>query len=613
MIGAFFLQALLILPAIESDEAIEKPDGPEVLSPISVIGQRVANLQSASTYTNLVTALRYDPQVNIQTRGMPEGQADITVRGGLFENTGFRMGAVTVFDPQTGHYSVEAPIDPAMLSSPEILTDFNNGLNAFNASVATVYYGFNTILTGGHVSAGIGTDSLRYASARISGVKNLVGGRALGATISASASRGDGTVVNGDHEFKRFSAHLQSTGENGETNFLLGYHDKFSGWPGMYTGFSALPETDHTKLGLALLNHRWSTDDGWLEVGGAYRWLEDDYDFDRTTIESGTPGSFEHQTRSFSLGFTGQQNAAGLEWVFSGQFSADKLVRSTDLTYGDFNSRSYLTISLAPGKQWFLDTGSSLALYAGLRADLSNRDENALSPLLSLSLEKNAGSSLNRYSLEFTRTSQLPGYTALNSRPGGLFGGNKGLGREFAKTLTAAYTHERDNWYTRASVFIRQDRDLVDWTYQQSAPFSRQANAVDMDVTGLEWLTSWHSEQLQVVGGYTWLDKDENYAGAQVDASFYALNYARHRFTLAFVYTPLPPLELRWDNEYRRQQENLLRSGDENAYLASVSFSWRFLSNPAVRVSLVADNLTDSDFQEFPGTPAMGRQFSLGW
>ena len=612
MTGTFFLPALLMASAIQSTETNDTLDETEALSPISVIGQRVANLQPASSYSTLATALRYDPQVNLQTRGMPEGQADVTVRGGLFENTGFRMGAVTVFDPQTGHYSVEAPFDPAMLSSPEILTDFENGLNAFNASVATVHYGFSPISAGGHVSAGVGTDSLRYASARLSGVKTLADGQTLAATVSASASNGDGTLAFGDHDYKRFSTHLQSAGENSETNFLLGYHDKFAGWPGMYTGFASLPETDHTKLGLALLNHRWSSDGGWYEAGAAYRWLDDDYDFDRTTTESGSPGSFEHETRSFSLGLTGQQNMAGLEWYFSGQFSADKLVRSTDLTHGDFNSRSYLTLSLAPGKQWLLDTGALLALRAGLRADLSNRDEDAIMPLFSLSLEQDSGTGIHRYGLDFTRTSQLPGYTALNSQPGGLFGGNANLGREFANTLTAAYTHERDNWYAKVSVFYRQDNDLVDWTYRQEAPYSRQANAVDMDVTGLEWLTSWHSQQLQIVGGYTWLNKDADYGTTQVDASFYALNYARHRITLAFVYTPVSQLDIRFDNEYRSQQDNLLRSSDNNAYIASLSGSWRLLSSPGVRISLIADNLSDSDFEEFPGTPPMGRQVSVG-
>ncbi len=135
-----------------------------MLAPITVTARRVANLQPASSYASTATALRFDPQINLQARGLPEGQADITVRGGLFENTGFRLGAITISDPQTGHYAVEIPIDPGMLSSPEVLTDFDNGLNSFNASIATVSYGFAPVASGGRLYAGLGTDSLYHAS-----------------------------------------------------------------------------------------------------------------------------------------------------------------------------------------------------------------------------------------------------------------------------------------------------------------------------------------------------------------------------------------------------------------------------------------------------------------
>ena len=81
--------------------------------------------------------------------------------------------------------------------------------------------------------------------------------------------------------------------------------------------------------------------------------------------------------------------------------AADRLVRSTDLTYGDFNSRTYVTLSLAPGHEWIMQSGSVLSLRAGLRADMSNRDENALMPLFGLTLEQAAGGGTNRFGLEF--------------------------------------------------------------------------------------------------------------------------------------------------------------------------------------------------------------------
>jgi len=609
MLAVIALPLLLSASVAESGATVEEA---KILAPLTVTARRVANLQPASSFASTATALRFDPQINLQARGLPEGQADITVRGGLFENTGFRLGAITITDPQTGHYAVEIPIDPGMLTSPEVLTDFDNSLNSFNASVATVSYGFTPVSSGGSLNAGLGSDNLYHASVRAGHVRELESGATFGSVLSASGSVGDGTVEYGDHEFKRFSGQLQWLGNGRETNVLLGYHDKFAGWPGMYTGFASLPETDHTKLGLALIDHRLSTEHGWWEIATAYRWLDNDYDFDRRSEESGTPGSFEHETRSFSLALSGMQHYAGLDWHISGQFTADRLVRSTDLTNGDFNSRSYGSLGVAPGREWTLASGASTSFRAGLRADISNRDENALVPMFLFSYEKPGGSGLNRFDLEYSKTSQLPGYTALNSPPIGLFGGNPDLGREYANTLKFGYTHEASQWTARLSAFYRRDDDLVDWTYRQGAPYLRQANPVDMDVTGLEGFFTWQMETLEVTGGYAWIDKDADYGEAEVDASYYALNFARHRLTLAAVYQPSRQWEIRLDNEYRVQQENALRSSSNRVYIASLSIGWQPESFQSLSLRLIADNLTDSNFQEFPGTPPMGRQISLG-
>jgi outer membrane cobalamin receptor len=151
----------------------------------------------------------------------------------------------------------------------------------------------------------------------------------------------------------------------------------------------------------------------------------------------------------------------------------------------------------------------------------------------------------------------------------------------------------------------------VDWTYSQTSPSLRQANPVDLDVNGFELAGGWQSEKLDLVAAVTLLDKDEDYGSALVDASYYALNYARQRYTLAVIFRPLETLELRLDNEYRTQQENPLRAGPDQAYLGALSLNWQTPLARDLGLSLVIDNLTDEDFQEFPGTPAAGRQFSL--
>ena len=593
-----FLHPVALSAKISDDEEI---------SEITVSASRVANTRPAGTYAAPATALRFDPLTELQSRGLAEGQSDVTVRGGVFENTGFKLGAVTVMDPQTGHYVAELPVDPALMSTPAIFKGIDSAVEGFNSAVATVAFGINPVTSGGNVDIGFGTDSLNFQAARFGHVAE----NGFGVALSASRSEGDGTLPFGDHEFSRYNAQLQFTRDGVQSDMIVSYQDKFYGWPGAYTGFASLPETDDTQTTLILLNQRRESANGWFEFGGFYRRLVDDYDFNRADFETGAPGSFEHETKVMAVGFQGEQELGRINWRYGGQVTSDELVRSTDLTNGLFDDREYATFSVVPSVDTILDSGNVLTWRAGLTADYSNRDSNSVSPLLGVSLDRTDASGSTIWSLEYAETSQLPGYTALNSNPTGLFGGNPLLGRETAKQVSASVVRDTTAWQARATVFAREDDDLVDWTYATGAPFARQANPVDIDVVGFEAFVTREWEQVDLAAGYTWLDKDANYGSAQVDASFYALNFARHRATLALRYRFAQGFEFRLDNEYRRQEKNPLRVGDDSAFLASASLLWTGATDSGFNAALVADNLTDSEFQPFPGTPAAGRQLSV--
>jgi hypothetical protein len=578
---------------------------------ITVTETRVANTRPAGTYAAAATVLRFDPITELQSRGLPEGQADVTVRGGLFENTGFKTGAVTIPDPQTGHYAAELPIDPALLSPPEILTGIDNTASGFNANIATLLYAPVRVAGGGSVLAGAGSDGLAFQSLRVGRAMAASDGGEWGAALSLSRSEGDGTLPNGDHEFERYNLQLQRLSGSRQTDLIFGYQDKFYGWPGAYTGFASLAETDHTKTTLLLANHRVDAASGYWEVGGFYRRLEDDYDFDRTTEESGGPGAFDHETRVYGLGLQGRYESGNLDWDISAQLTADELVFSTDLTEGPFDSRDYGSVSLVPSKQFSRGNGGTVVFRFGAGVDWSSRDSTALSPLIGATFRSATASGSRFVAVEYAGSSQVPGYTALKSRPAGLFGGNAALGREKARQLSVSMGAESEDGRATLAVFYRRDDDLVDWTYATGAPFARQANAVDLDVYGVEALLSRRWAAFDLTFGYTFLDKDSDYGAAKVDASFYALNFARHRATLALRYRITGRLELRLDNEYRSQEENPLRTSRAHAYVVSAALAWEPPGGKGFGVWVSADNLTDDDYQQFPGTPAVGRQVSL--
>ena len=581
------------------------------LSEVTVRASRVANTQPAGTYASLATRLRFDPQTELQSRGLPEGQADVAVRGGIFENTGFAVGAITVMDPQTGHYTAGLPIEPGFLSTPGLQTGIDNALTGFNSTIATVAYSLPVVHSGGNVLLGFGENDLWFTSLRLVKVTTLKGGDNLSVGLSAALSEGDGTLPDGDHEFERYNLHVQHRQGNAQTDLLLSYQDKFYAWPGAYTGFASLAETDHTKTSLVLASHRREINSGWFEVSAYYRELDDDYDFDRTTQESGVPGSFEHLTRAYAVGFQGSHRKGSVDWRYGGQLTGDELVRSTDLTEGDFTTRNYAKFSLIPSIDIAHFGDSTVTARIGATLDTSNRDSSEVSPVAGVTVQTTSPSGSNFYALEYASASQLPGYTALNSRPTGLFGGNADLGREIARQLSFSISRESSNWKASATLFYRKDIDLVDWTFFTGRPFSRQANPVDLDVLGVEFFTTRQWYSLELVAAYTYLDKDSDYASAEVDASFYALNFARHRATLALRYQLTSQLELRLDNEYRVQEDNPLRTSRDTAYLASLALAWEPESLRGLGLTLAADNLTDSDYQFFPGTPAVGRQVSV--
>ena len=592
-------------------------DTNNALTEIMVTAIRVTNDDPAGTYPSLASNLRYNPLVELQSRGMPEGQSDVTVRGGLFENTAFKIGAATITDPQTGHYSIDLPISTSSVSISNIALGIDNALYGFNATMSTVHYELDQISPGGKFSVGFGNDSMNFQSLEgaFENIKSTKGSTIF--KLGGARSSGDGTIDEGDHQFKRFNIQMQHTSDEIQNDFILGYQDKFYAWPGAYTGFSIYPETDHTKTLLALVNYKRKISNGFWEMAGFYRRLRDNYDYDRKTKESGSPGSFDHETRVYGTSIQAHINTGDVTWKFSNQLSADELVYSTDLTHGKFYSRSYAKTSIVPERTFSYDNNLSLRIRGGVSFDWSNRDNSEFLPLLGITFTKEHESGSHFVSLEWSESSQLPGYTALNSRTNGLFGGNPNLGRETSQQLSASigFTSYKQRYLLTG--FYREDDDTVDWTYYSGAPYSRQANAVNLEVSGIETSITSQWKHGELVVSYAHLDKNNDYQQANVDASYYALNFPKHRLVLSSKTKIGQIIEFRLDAEYREQEENILRKGSSEAFFLSAGLQWKPLSNKNVVLGLNADNITDETFERFPGTPPLRRQmsanFSYSW
>lgn len=602
---AAFVFASLALPLLLSAQT------PVSLPEVTVYSPRVANQSPVGTFAMPVSALRYEPQVDIHARNLAEGQADITIRGGIFENTGFQLGAVSVGDPQTGHYFAELPVAPAMLSAPTVLTGAGLARGAINATAGSVAYGWRPIRTAGVASVGAGENTLvrgEFYQGVMSSPRS--GGWSIGADVAVAHSDSDGAVPFGEHRFDRVNARVQFASARTQTDFFAGYQAKFFGWPNLYTPFNS-NETEDLETTLFAANHRVDLGGGdFLEAGVYHRRNKDDYAFNRFA-PVGPVHPFQHTTRVSGAALGGRRDVGAFAVNFRAEANSDKL-DSTSLTFGRFRSRDFVRLALVPEKTWTAADGSQTTIKAGANYDDTNRDRSAVSPVIEVARTL-PSAALRRVYASFAESSQLPTYTALNSNAAaGLFRGNPDLGRQTSRNFEAGVAGKFVGWSTSAAVFWRRDEALVDWTFRRGV-IARTANLVDVDVGGFELVARRSWRALDVVIGYTTLTKDADYRGASVDASFYALNYAKHRLTAALTMRLGHGFELRLDNVARVQADNFLRVlGGDEAVTSSAGLAYRPAAWRGFEISAQVDNAWDTDFQEVPAVPAAPRQVSLG-
>lgn len=609
------------------------------LERLTVFSSRVALQEPAGTIAAPVSALRFEPQVDVQARNFAESQADVTIRGGTFENTGFTVGAVPVYDPQTGHYSAELPISPYMLGAPDVRVGTAHAATSLNATAGGVAYGWRPVRTGGALSVATGDNDLArgeiYAGARSD--RPLLGNYHVGADISVASAQGDGPrewrestlpafvptvaeqgrIRSSDFTFERLNGRLQLADDRSQTDLFAGYQAKDFAWPNLYAARPTTPlrqESESLQTKLFMVNHRTDLDatDDYIQGGAYYRGHRDHY----FIPAFGANGHTRHQTVVRGAALDGRQTFAGTNALRYSAGVADDDLDSNSLINGRFMNRTQTYGSLAGERAFELNPKHELILLAGARYDQSNRDGGEASPLASVELRSDQGA-LRRVYANYNETTQLPTYQALNASasPNALFRGNANLPRATARQIEVGAETRLDGWALQTAVFHRRDDSLLDYIFNPAAvtgPASgRTATAVDLDTIGVELFATRTWERIDLFAGYTFLHKDDNYV-APLDGSFYALNYAEHRLTVGAIARLGGGLELRLDNELRRQAENALRRhGNDNVDTAL----GLFYHVPAVQGLVLhaqVENLWDTAFQDVPLVPHTPRTWSAG-
>lgn len=111
--------------------------GARVPSPFSTVGRTFEIISREEIEkipaSSVEELLDYVGGVDVKTRGEKGVQADVSIRGGTFEQTQIMIDGVKVSDPQSGHHNMDIPLDLKSIERIEVLKGGGSSLYGPNA------------------------------------------------------------------------------------------------------------------------------------------------------------------------------------------------------------------------------------------------------------------------------------------------------------------------------------------------------------------------------------------------------------------------------------------------------------------------------------------------
>lgn len=181
---------------------------------------------------SIADLLNYVANIDLVQRGGHGVQADISIRGGSSDQTAVLLNGINISNPQTGHYSLDIPINLSDIERIEIL----HGPSA-------LVYGSSAFAGGINIITKKEADTQAYANVE-SGMHNLKGIEVRGATKTGIASHSlsvgynssDGYIANSDYDLYNVLWQTRFAMQNGsKIDLQLGYNDKKYGANTFYT------------------------------------------------------------------------------------------------------------------------------------------------------------------------------------------------------------------------------------------------------------------------------------------------------------------------------------------------------------------------------------------
>lgn len=587
---------------------------------ISVVERKEIEAIPAESVQDL---LEYIAGVDVRQRGAEGVQADVSIRGGSFDQTLILLNGINITDPQTGHHNLNLPVSLDQIERIEILEGPAArvyGPNAFSGAVNIIT---KEVQSDG-LRAAISSGSFGYFNGSLSGT---IKGKNSSHLLTVGGKRSDGYITNTDFkELTGFYSNEINTSA-GDFSFQLGLAQKGFGANSFYT--PVYPnQYEATKTLFTSLKWRGN---GALHLTPLvyYRRHQDRFELFRNNPADWYGGHNHHLSNvyganlnswiNWSLGKTAFGVELRSEHILSNVLGTDmdnpKDVPGEDAEFTKSDDRNTASAFLEHSlyiNNWIFTGGVMANHISG--SDLGIN----VFPGLDVSYQFFDGGKLFA---SYNTSLRMPTFTDLYYQ-GPTNIGNPELDPERSNTTEIGMKINQELFKGYAVVFYRHGKDIIDWVKEDQASEIWQPRN----------LTEINNQGVEIQGQLLFRNKFGNFYPnisasylynnlKKVEADFisnYALDYLKHKCVVALNQQVMPDLFLDLRMVYQDRNGTYTKYEDtsivgEVAYDPFLTVDCKInYQLKRLNIFASANNLFDINYNDIGNVPQPGRWFKAG-
>lgn len=578
--------------------------------------------------TSVNDLLEHFSGIDIRQRGVNGIQSDISIRGGSFDQNLILLNGVNISDPQTGHHSLNLPVDLNSIERIEILEGPGSrvfGPNAFSGAINIITNQSDDNYTKAQFTAGdfglfAGNVGTSYKTGKI---KHF---------LSFSKSKSKGYIKNTDFDQHNMFYNSNYNSDLGKIDFQLGYSNKEFGANSFYTP-AYLDQFEETKTTFTSLRFE-AGDKIKLIPMVYYRRHQDRFELFRYDPASWYTGHNYHLTDIYGIKFDSRISTKFGITVFGAELRSEHIwsnvlgnvTGDTISAIGEsegFYTREYSrTIS-----NYFLEHSvefGQFSMSAGVLTSWVSEDDFDFTFYPGIDL----GYTLNkRFRIYATvnKSLRLPTFTDLfYNGPSNI--GNPDLKPEEAWSYELGIKNNIKIVESTISYFYRDATNVIEWVRPQNASVNDKwetQNLTQVETHGITFRGKININKGSIqnmILSYAWLHQS---ASASVDLleTKYSMNHLKHNLIININQRLWRNLTLTWVLRYQDRAGNYLKYDvNSNTYVGEQDFAPYWLVDAKANYKLgmftifsEVSNVFNTKYTDIGNLKMPGRWFKAGF